>query len=141
MIHTCTDESTRCDESVADGAEAAELGAGGVDGDQIRGSERAECSGAGVLAQSEFGGQGARGRGDGPSAGGGRSVDVDEHDPCGRSDAADHRGALRSDDDEPSVGAWLWAGHAASFGSTGSALVHRSKATRGTTMRDRKSVV
>lgn len=128
-------ELRRGKQSVADGAEAAKLCSSGVYVDEADVTKRPKRTSAGVFAESEVGRERARGSRDGSAGCRRRSVDVDENHPCGRPDDADHVGGVGTDDDSVSIGRKLRARHAASFGFARSALVHRSSAARGTTMR------
>ena len=60
---------------------------------------------------------------------------MDEDHPRGLPDGADDLGGVGTDDDGVAIGPRLRASHAASFGFARSALVHRSSAARGTTIR------
>ena len=88
-----------------------------------------------VFAESKVGGERARGSRHGSTGCGRRSVEVDEDHPRGLPDGSDDLRGLGTDDDGVAIGPRLRASHAASFGFARSALVHRSSAARGTTIR------
>ena len=123
------------EQSVADGAEATKLGASGVDVDEASVTKCPKGTSAGVFAETEVGRERPRGSRHGSTGCCRRSVEVDEDHPRGLPDGADDLGGVGTDDDGVAIGPRLRSSHAASFGFARSALVHRSSAARGTTIR------